>query len=69
MSNNTCNCNSNSNSNSNWYATLAVKDKEEIGSLHSISDNSITTIQAIAEEMEEQQLAVSKIARAASFID
>ena len=56
MSNNTHN--SNSNSNSNWYITLAVedKDKEEVGSLHTISDHSITTIQAITKEGEEQQL-------------
>ena len=56
MSNNT----RNSSSNSNWYATLPVKDededKDEVGSLHTISDDSITTVQAIAEEAEEQQL-------------
>ena len=51
MSNNTCN----SNSNSNWYTTLAVEDEEEVGLLHTISDDSITTVQAIAEDAEEQQ--------------
>ena len=54
MNTNTCN----NSSNSNWYATLADKDKDLVGSLHTISDNSIgiTTVQAIAEEVEVQQL-------------
>ena len=48
----------NSNSNSNWYGELANKDEDDIGSLHTISDDSIsiTTVQAIAKEAEVQQL-------------
>ena len=45
-----------SNSNSNQYTTLAVEDKEEVGSLHTISDDSSTTVQAIADDVEVQQL-------------
>ena len=56
MSNNTRSSNSNSNNNSNWYTTLADEDEEERGSLHTILDDSITTVQAIAEEAKEQQL-------------
>ena len=54
MNNNTRN---NSN-NSNWYRELADRDKDDVGSLHTISDDSIsiTTVQAIAEEAEVQQL-------------
>ena len=56
MNTNTCN----SNSNSNWYAKLAVEDKDEdaVGSLDIISDDSIsiTTVKAIVEEAEKQQL-------------
>ena len=48
----------NNSSNSNWYRELADGDKDDIGSLQNILNNSIiiTTVQAIAEEAEVQQL-------------
>ena len=48
------------NSNSNWYGAIADRDKDEVGLLHSISDDSIsnTTVQAIAEEAEVQRLKI-----------
>ena len=56
---NNYNRNNSSNSNSNWYGELGDGDKDDIRSLHTISDDSIsiTTVQAqpIAEEAEVQQ--------------
>ena len=48
--------NDNRNSNSNWYTTLAYE--EEIESLHTISDDSIPTVQAITDKAEERQLKI-----------
>ena len=52
------NDNRNNNSNSNRYREIADGDEDNVGSLHTISDASIsiTTVKAIAEEAEVQQL-------------
>ena len=52
------NNNRNNSSNRNGYRELADGDKDNVGSLHIISDNSIsiTTVQVIAEEVKVQQL-------------
>ena len=64
----------NYNSSSNWYGILTGGDEDEddVGSLHTISDDSIsissTTVQASAEAAEEPQLDL-EIAQALQLLD
>ena len=66
--------NNSSNSNSNWYRELANgdEDKDDVGPLHTISDDSInissTTVQARAKEADVQRLKL-EIAQKIQLLD